>query len=401
MLNGEPPTVTDVYVGGTAWTPAFYEYLNPSEQPDFGYRIPMGTSDQTKSLPWTNINKIVIRFSEDVNVKIGDLSLSAINATGSTFNHFFYDAIERAATWTLANPLGKNSWRLDLDANGVDPVRDLEGNTLAGGDFEFSFRVMPGDVNQDSTVTTADHDAALARLGLDTSAANYSPLIDVDGNGHIQSADAQHIFAKLGATYQTGAPVGASDDAPTSTGVTSLVINNPTVNVVATNLFDTFSDDGTSDDALQYQIESASNSYLFDVMSINENNGNLVLSSAPGASGRSEIVVRATDKSGLSTTTTVLVDVSYVNQAPQLYWNAEAAGSNEFWITGYVTDDYDVEGLIVEFWGAFNLRATVRADGTFSFWVIVFEEDWGMAHAQVVDRHGLVSNIDDDWVGIT
>ena len=85
LLSGTPPTVTGVFVGSTEWSSAFYDYLAPGDQLDLGYQIPTGTTAQVKSLPWVNIDKIAIRFSEDVHVGMGDLSLSGVNAVAFAF----------------------------------------------------------------------------------------------------------------------------------------------------------------------------------------------------------------------------------------------------------------------------------------------------------------------------
>jgi hypothetical protein len=99
------PTVTGVYLGSSEWSAAFYDYFNTTDGPDLGFMIPTGSAAQENSLPWLNVNKISIEFSEDVHVQMNDLSLSAINSTSFAFQHFFYDAIENVATWTLAAPL--------------------------------------------------------------------------------------------------------------------------------------------------------------------------------------------------------------------------------------------------------------------------------------------------------
>jgi hypothetical protein len=103
----------------------------------------------------------------------------------------------------------------------------------------------------------------------------------------------------------------------------------------------------------------------------------------------------------LSTTATFRVDVNYVNEDPALNFYVESSENNTFVIVGYVTDDDNVEGLIVTFTGAFNLRATVQADGTFEFAVIVTEEEWGDVWGQVTDWQGLCSPFVERWVGVS
>jgi hypothetical protein len=417
MLSGAPPTVTDLHLASTQWSDSFYDYLQANAKGDYGYRIPTGSAAQTKSLPWFNIDQLVVTFSEDVNVKASDLSLSGINAPTRPVSHFFYDAILHTATWTFASPLPKNVYQIDLSGDGLRPVRDLDGNVLdgewangsdvyssgngiAGGDFAFTFRVMPGDANQNGGVEYYDYYAATTRTGLNTSSANYNMFADVDGSGVHQTQDSQKILSQLGSAYPSGAPLGLTNDAPTTTGGDAIKIDNAAFDV-AISLYDNFQDAETADSQLTYQITSVSNPSLFDFTSINPTMGTLVLNTALYVSGRSEIVVMATDVGGLSTYATFVVDVAYQNFAPTLSYFVESIDVDTFRVVGYVSDDDDVEGLLVHFWGPFNLRASVRADGSFEFTVIVHEPDWGTEWAKVIDLQGLPSIEAESYVGIT
>jgi len=417
LLSGTPPTVTDLHVASTEWTPAFYDYLKTHSMGDLGYRIPTGSAAQTNSLPWFNIDQFVISFSEDVNVKASDLSLSGISATLFPISHFFYDAFTYRATWTFEAPLPNNVYQLDLDANGVRPIRDpggavldgewvnnsdtfSSGNGVAGGDFEFLFKVMPGDVNQNNSVEYSDYYASSMRQGLTTTSVNYNAFADVDGSGVHESQDAQDILSQLGATYPAGSPVGVTNDAPSATSGGTVRITNADQDV-AVSLFNAFQDAETPDNQLVYEIVSNSNPSLFDSTSINTANGTLVLNAASGASGRSKIIVKATDAAGLSTFATFVADVAYANQAPTLSYTVECVGADTFRIIGTVNDDDDVEGLLVQFWGSFNLRATVKADRSFEFSVVVHEPDWGMEWAQVSDFQGISSPEVESYVGVT
>jgi hypothetical protein len=52
-------------------------------------------------------------------------------------------------------------------------------------------------------------------------------------------------------------------------------------------------------------------------------------------------------------------------------------------------DDPNLEGNYVYFEGAFNMRASVAADGSFSFDVIVPPAQWGQVTGTVTDAQGL------------
>jgi hypothetical protein len=56
--------------------------------------------------------------------------------------------------------------------------------------------------------------------------------------------------------------------------------------------------------------------------------------------------------------------------------------------------------LFVEFYGAFNVRVTVEADGWFEFSVILPEPAWGYEWGQVYDLQNELSNIDDEFAGV-
>jgi hypothetical protein len=417
LLTGAPPTVVDLHVAGTEWTPAFYSYLASHGQGDLGYRIPAGVS-QTKSLPWFNIDKVVVTFSEDVNVDAADLAISGVNAPSLSYAHFFYDATSHVATWTLAGPLPKNVYQFDLDANGVDAIDDRDGNPLdgewtnssdtfpsgngsAGGDFQFTFKVMPGDAVQNNAVDYYDYYAASSRQGLTTASTNYSPLVDIDGSGVHETQDTQDIYSKLWSTYPSGSPVGVSNDAPTTTGGETITLTNAAADAVM-SLWNAFGDAETPDNQLTYQILSVSNPSLLDVAAINSTSGNLVLNAAAGQSGRAEILVKATDAVGQSVFATFFVDVFYENQPPILDFIAVNEGYNTWRIVGSVGDaDDGVEGLLVTFAGAVDARCTVQADGSFEFSVVVEEEDWGLTSGIVYDRHGLGSGMIVRQVSIT
>ncbi len=189
MLSGTPPTVTNVEVASTAWSTAFVGYLQTAGLGTNGYSIPRGSTSQSATLTWDNINQIMLTFSKDVRVDAADLSISGINTTAYGISNFRYDPQTHVATWTLNAAIDKDRLRLDLDANGSDPVRDLDqnildgewtnnvstasGNGTAGGDFEFNFNVLPSDVNNTSNITAIDYTYVRQLDGKSTSSSGY------------------------------------------------------------------------------------------------------------------------------------------------------------------------------------------------------------------------------------
>ena len=420
MLSVTPPTVAEVAVSSTEWTSAFIDHLNTPSIGISGYSIPTGSTDQSLNLPWENINQLQIKFSEDVNIDASDLALSGVNNTSYQFDHFIYDAITHVATWTLENSLPADRLMIDLDADGLDPVVDLDGNILdgdwindvssgpsgngsAGGDFEFIFNVVPGDVDQNVYVTFYDYIFVRARDGEDTTGANYTILHDIDGSGLIDTTDWLNTYGYFGSTVPTGQPVGVNNDAPTTTGISYVELDDASIDE-AISLFAAFEDAEDADNQMTYEVIGNSDPSLLDTLSINSVTGNLTVSAAPNVSGRTNITVRATDSLGLSTETNFALDVDRENQPPIIidYLAVEHPG-NTWLFTGYVTDpDDDVNGWIVTFGGVFDYRATVNEDGYFEFAVILDPgTGWDFEWAQTADPDSLLSNAPERWIGVT
>ena len=82
------PSVADVNVCSTEWATEFVDYLETSELGTDGYSIPVGSSAQLQTIPWVNVDQIKITFSENVDVQMGDLSLSGVNTTAYEFSSF-------------------------------------------------------------------------------------------------------------------------------------------------------------------------------------------------------------------------------------------------------------------------------------------------------------------------
>jgi hypothetical protein len=418
LLSGTPPTVVKVEVASTAWSEAFVEYLQTSGQGTNGYSIPRGSSGQAASLTWTNLDQVIITFSEDVEVDAADLSLSGINTTAYQFADFRYEPMAHVATWTLGAPLDKDRLRLDLDAGGADPVRDLDGNVLdgewtnnvstvsgdgtAGGDFQFNFNVLPTDVNNTGNITSYDYVYIRQLDGKSTTSAGYIAKRDIDGNGLIDSNDWQEALDRALEALPSGSPAGTNNDAPTTSGFDLVQINDASVDV-AISLVSGFGDAESGSSGLTYSILSNSNSALFDTASINSSTQQLVLNAANAASGRATIVVRAMDAGGLFVDTPITIDVDRENQAPEIInYVCASAGFGTWVISGDVTDaDDDVSNFIVQFSGVFTIRSAVDEFGHFEFAVILDDDPQGVEYAITHDPHGLASNTPFGVIGMT
>ena len=213
--------VTGVLVASSAWSSSFLNSLG-----GVGYAIPDGPN-QLLPLPGSNLNEVIIEFNKDVNVTEGDLALTGVNVPTYGFSAFSYDAVAHRATWTISQNLSRDKLLVDLDGSTASAVVDLVGKRLdgdwtnptwsppsaptggdawpsgdgtAGGDFQFRINVLPGDINQDGTVSVTD----LAIL-----AANYRKSLsgwanaDLNGDSVVDVSD----LAVLAANYRLGLPV--------------------------------------------------------------------------------------------------------------------------------------------------------------------------------------------------
>jgi hypothetical protein len=410
-LSGTSPKVVDVAVSSTEWAPAVFAFLAPSdpnETPIGGYRIPTGSNAQTAALPWNNLDQIKIRFDVDVDVQAADLALTGKNTNSYVFESFFYDPQTKVATWTLAAPIGKDRLLLDLDANGIDPVTDLAGNVLdgewannsstfasgngtPGGDFEFLLNVLPGEVNNTTQVTSLDYVLTRNQGGKSTTSAGYNFKCDVNGSGLIDSTDWQFVQSKMGNTLPSGNPTGVGNDAPTNIAFIGESI--ATSASVAVSLWSNFADAESGASGLTYAISGNTAPGLFSSVSINQSTGQLTIASASGVSGRANISVTATDSGGVSTRSSIPIDVGYDNQPPIILFSTPSYQPGGTWhVYGTVSDDEDVTGSIVVFYGVFEARAAVYPDGTFAFDVILGDIPYDQEFAITVDRHGESSN---------
>ena len=409
LFSVVPPQVVDVEVASTSWSADFTEYVRDADQYSIGYSIPVGSAAQLASLTWSNIDQIIIRFSEDVHIDAADLSISGVNTVAYEFSDFHYDPIAHAATWTLPAPIDKDRLHLDLDANGLDPVRDLDGNILdgewvnkvstvsgdgtPGGDFQFTFHVQPADVDNNGKINSNDSDLINSLNGKSTIDAGYITNRDIDGSGLIDSADWQEAVDRYLEHRPVGSPAGVNNDAPTTSGFDLVEISDAAIDV-AISLTSGYGDAESGPTGLTYSIMSNSDGSLFDTASINADQ-QLVLNAASGVSGRATIVVRATDAAGLFTDTDVTVDVDRQNQPPQINdFYIGSLGYNTWVVSGYVTDpDDDVSDFIVNFYGAFSMRSAVNEEGYFMFAVILEGENYEDEYAFTTDPHGLQSNV--------
>ena len=218
-----PPRVQGVYVGSTAWKPSFTGLLaGQGLGNELGYAVPAG-ADELKSLPWTNLDKVSVKFSADVNVQQSDLALAGSAVPSYAIKSFSYDASSHVATWTLNSPIPADKvlvalhdtitdkasgYKLDGDwASGSSSQAFPSGNNDAGGNFLFRFNVVPGDVSRDTVVNNSDQVKVRNAGGLSVGDLGYTAYLDVDGNGAINNADTVKVRNAGGSELPAFEPV--------------------------------------------------------------------------------------------------------------------------------------------------------------------------------------------------
>jgi hypothetical protein len=229
------PTVAGVWVASSGWSAGFRNFLQISAMgsAEYGFALTGGV-DQLKSLPWSNLNRISIRFSENVLVAIDDMTLAGVNAAGYDVVSFVYDRVTFTATWGLAGGLltDKLSLRLASGAVGVTDAAGNQldgewlpsgsfpsGNSVIGGDFVYRLNVVPGDATRDGRVNAVDYLQSRSRITTSISnpgraTARYSVFYDIDGDGRIGAMDAVILRRNFLQTIPPAEPVAPAASSP-------------------------------------------------------------------------------------------------------------------------------------------------------------------------------------------
>ncbi|MCA9156703.1 MAG: aspartyl protease family protein [Planctomycetales bacterium] len=214
VADTTPPRVLDVQVGSSSWNAPFIDAVDGGGIANGNGRgLSLAGPEQLKNLPWINIDRIYIQFSEDV---ADSLSPAKIALAGTNIANYMpgltlaygEDGIN-VATLRFASPIANDSLILSL----LDTITDAAGNPLdgewsdasstssgdgtAGGRFDFRIDVLPGDVNNNGGVNTADLYDDYDMVG--TVVKNIShAYYDVNGNGGVNTADLYDAYNWIG-----------------------------------------------------------------------------------------------------------------------------------------------------------------------------------------------------------
>lgn len=216
--TGTGPRVTNIYVDSTGWSTAFRNYVEDSNSATantLGYPIPKGVT-QSNILPWVNLNRVFVMIEGDVrkSVDASDFRLTGVSGRDANRGIFDIPSIVDVGTSlsggnTIVSLLLNRNFDggvftltavaagifdtagQRLDGEWVNNSSLQSGNGIAGGDLVYTFRVLPGDISGDGTVsfltsgTTADN-RRIVYGALDDEEFPFTPASrfhDIDGNG--------------------------------------------------------------------------------------------------------------------------------------------------------------------------------------------------------------------------
>jgi hypothetical protein len=149
-----------------------------------------------RTLPWLNVSRFDVYFSDDVSVQSNDLRMTGPGSPQPS--GFSYSPAERRATWVFGGGFNRARYTFILDGDSGLAIADRQGNKLAGGttagsDYVHQLGFLPGDVTGDGVVTQADVAAATAAIG-----GPYSMFADVNGDGVVNNQDVQAVQGRVG-----------------------------------------------------------------------------------------------------------------------------------------------------------------------------------------------------------
>lgn len=215
-----PPSVVQVLVRGDSWEGSFESYLDSQGLGnEDGYAIPVGSDAQLDTLPWSGINEVSVMFSEQVSVTADDIDLYGVDREEYTSN-FSYVAATHTVTLTLDAGIAGDKLLLmvndtvnDADGNALDGewedgISTVSGDATGGGDFEFLFNVLPGDVTNSGNVVAGDVSVLASAFGSFArgSSEAYSPFVDFDGSGNVVAGDVSILASHFGQFLPSGEP---------------------------------------------------------------------------------------------------------------------------------------------------------------------------------------------------
>lgn len=234
-----PPTITGLFVDGTAWTAAF---RTAAGNVTFGYPAQTGAG-QLVDLPWNNINRITVTFSEPVVAPtLSPLQIGVRGINVATYTISSITTIDaQTYQFNFSAPIDTDWLIFDLDGSAATGVKDLAGNALAGTfteavssfptsgaagqNFKYRFKVGVGDADRNGQVRNLDQNLVRSLLFVDAGAGGYNIYADIDGSGTTRNLDQNAVRSHLFIDPPTGGgptrPIRGSDRSNRTAGFQS------------------------------------------------------------------------------------------------------------------------------------------------------------------------------------
>jgi hypothetical protein len=207
-------------MGSSQWSGAFLGALQSQGLGAGGFEVDGGSVDQFNPLPWTNLNQVIVRFSQPVSAGPGSLTVQGTNGGTIPVQSFSYDVSTNTGTWTLNRAIGTDRVLIDLSA--IPESFSLGG--LDSGPEQFRLNVLAGDVNRNARTTIADAVDVRNRVGTSVGNANYSVFHDLNGSGTIDATDRTiallNVFATLPASQVSPSPAAPAAVVASAPGAT-------------------------------------------------------------------------------------------------------------------------------------------------------------------------------------
>jgi hypothetical protein len=206
----EMAAVSEVYVRGNAWAPAFKAYLAAQGlgDGDLGYRVDDKSGNQA-ILPWVNVDQVVLRYDRPpagAGVPAAGSVLLRGDRAGGDYAVTAVAALDaRTFALTLDRPLGS------LSIGGEDGVRvrvTVPGAGPGGGDYAQEVDALQGDADRSGGVLATDFSAVKKKF-FRTAAApgpagdlQYTVFHDLDGSGGILANDFSEVKKRFFDTFR-------------------------------------------------------------------------------------------------------------------------------------------------------------------------------------------------------
>ncbi|WP_436715433.1 hypothetical protein U8335_23445 [Roseiconus lacunae] len=234
------PTVTDIKIAGSTWSSVgpLFDFLGAIDpEAGEGYSL---TSNSSRVLPWTNLDTILINFSEDIvsfdvtNFSLGGVPVSFPPVGGPVgdyqladlISNVSYDPTTFQASITLSSPFQGDKLLFSLFASSIldaagNPL-DGDADGVGGDDLVTPFEVLPGDAAGGGSVNSSDVNEVLAASGQIAGFSPFNVFADLDGSGAVNSSDFGAALAASGTLLPlnnpTAPPQLASSDSLSHSG---------------------------------------------------------------------------------------------------------------------------------------------------------------------------------------